>query len=80
MIALTFPLVVAINDILTQEPIFIENGDPELLVSEFIAELTQRQELILSKVWNMYPLVDADFLPKQVRERWRDWVNQVPVL
>ena len=30
------PVSVAINDSLTQEPIFIENSDPELLVSEFV--------------------------------------------
>ena len=42
------PVSVAINDSLTQEPIFIENRDPEQLIEEFVAELTQRQELISS--------------------------------
>ena len=36
---------VAINDSLTNEPIFIENRDPERLIEEFVAELTSGQKL-----------------------------------
>ena len=73
------PISIAINDSLTNEPIFIENCDPERLIEEFVAELTHRQEIISREVWNRYPMLDESSLPKQVRERWMNWVNQVPV-
>ena len=72
------PVSIAINDSLTNEPIFIENHDPEQLIEEFIAELNHRQENIFREVWNKYPVMDESSLPK-VRERWIKWVNQVPV-
>ena len=61
------PVSVTINDILTQVPIFIENHDPKLLLSEFVAELTQRPELISKEVWDKYPMDEGNSLPKQVR-------------
>ena len=70
---------VAINDSLTNEPIFIENWDPERPKKEFVAELTHRQEIISREVWKMYTMIDEESLLKQVRERWINWVNQVPV-
>ena len=35
------PISVAINDSLNQEPIFLDNQDPEQLIKEFIAELVR---------------------------------------
>ena len=58
--------------------IFIKNHDPELLIEKFVAELTCRQELISKEVWDKYPMIDESSLPKQVRERWMNWINQIP--
>ena len=45
------PVSVAINDSLTNEPIFTENQDPECrLIEEFVAELNRRQEIVLREV------------------------------
>ena len=65
----SIPISVAINDSLTNEPIFIENRDPEHLIEEFVAELNCRQEIISRKVWDKYPMVDEESLPKPVRKR-----------
>ena len=73
------PISIAINDSLTNEPIFIENQDPECLIEEFVAELNCRQEIISREVWNKYPMVDESSLPGQVLQKWTNWVNQVPV-
>ena len=73
------PVSKAINDSLTNESIFIENRDPERLIEEFVAELNCRQGIILRELWNKYPMIDKSSLPKQVRERRINWVNQVPV-
>ena len=69
---------IAINDILTKEPIFIENGDPEVLIEEHVKELVCRQEII-SEVWKMYLTEDVDSLLERVQSRWTTWVNQVPM-
>ena len=42
-------------------------------------EITCRQEVISNKIWNAYPMLDEESLLIQVRERWINWVNQVPV-
>ena len=44
-----FPVSITINDSLTQEPIFIENCDPELLISEFVEGLIEGKSLFLKK-------------------------------
>ena len=80
MICSHIPISVAINDSLTKEPIFIENRDPEHLIEEFVEELTHRQGIISREVWDKYSKIDECSLLKQVRERWMNWINQVPVL
>ena len=45
---------IVINDSPAKEPIFIENKDPEVLIEEFMKELTHRQELISEMVWKMF--------------------------
>ena len=64
------PTSIAINDSLTNEPIFIENRDPERLIEEFVAELTRRQEIISREVWNRYPLLDesSEARPRKMDE------------
>ena len=71
---------IAIDNSLTKEPVFIENRDPEALIKEFVEELTHRREIILREVWDKYLMIDESSLPKQVQERWMNWINQVPVL
>ena len=44
------PISVAIDDSLTNEPMFVENQDPEHLIEEFVAELNRRQEIISREV------------------------------
>ena len=74
------PFSIAINNSLTKEPVFIENHDTEQLIKEFVEELTHRQELISREVWKKYLRIDDSSLPKQVQERWINWINQVPIL
>ena len=74
------PVSVAINDNLTNEPIFLENSDPEDLIKEFLEEILRRQELISKEVWRQHPMQDEDSIPMSVRKKWGEWVNQVPVL
>ena len=74
------PVSVAINDNLTNEPIFLEDSDPEALIQEFLEEILRRQELIFKEVWRLYPMRDEESIPKSVRRRWGEWVAQVPVL
>ena len=49
------------------------------MIEEFIAKLNHRQEIISTEVWDKYPTIDKSSLPRQVRERWMNWINQVPV-
>ena len=76
---LHIPISFAVNDNLTNTPSFSENSDPEQLVKDFIKDLTQRREVIIKKVWEMYPMVDVESLPKIVKNKWTEWVEQVPV-
>ena len=74
------PVSVAINDNLTCQPIFLEDSDPEVLIEEFMEEVSHRQELIAEEVWHLYPMQDVESIPKSVCEKWTTWVDQVPVL
>ena len=73
------PISVAINDSLTKKLIFLHNRDLVWVIEEFVAELVRQQEIIFDKVVKMYPMVDEDSLPSQVRSAWSNWVSQVPV-
>ena len=70
----------AINDNLTNQPIFLEDSDPEALIQEFMKEVLCRQQLISKEVKHLYPMQDEESIPKSVREKWTTWVKQVPVL
>ena len=56
----------AIYDSLTQEPIFLDNQDPEQLIEEFIAELFRWQEVIFDEVVKIYLMADEESLPTRV--------------
>ena len=74
---------VAINDNLTNEPVFIVDQDPENLIKSFVEDLKERQKKIAEEVNSLYPLPkstdDRVNLPKNVRNLWKTWVEQVPV-
>ena len=75
------PVSVAINDNLTNEPVFIVDQDPENLINSFMEDLQDRQIKIAQMVECLYPQPESDD-GKEKKENpvWRNWVNQVPVL
>ena len=77
------PVSVAINDNLTNEPVFIVDEDPESLIKRFVGDLMERQKKIVEKVNSLFPQPDSNdervHLPGKVRNLWKTWVNQVPV-
>ena len=77
------PVSVAINDNLTNEPVFIVAQDPENLVKRFVEALKEKQKKIAEEVYSLYSLPkstdDRVNLPKNVRNLWKTWVEQVPV-
>ena len=77
------PVSVAINDNLTNEPVFIVDEDPESLIKSFVEDLMERQRKIAEEVNSLYPLPKSNdervHLPKKVRNLWKTWVEQVPV-
>ena len=77
------PVSVAINDNLTNEPVFIVDQDPGNLINRFVEDLMERQRKIVEKVNSLFPQPESKeervYLPKKVRNLWKTWVNQVPV-
>ena len=76
------PVSVAINDNLTNEPVFIVDQDPGNLINSFMEELKKRQIKIAQMVESLYPQPesdDDDGEEKKENPIWRNWVNQVPV-
>ena len=75
------PVSVAINDNLTNEPVFIVDQDPGNLINGFIEDLKKRQRKIAEMVECLYPQPESDDDGKEKKEDpiWRNWVNQVPV-
>ena len=73
----------AINDNLTNEPVFIADQDPENLIKSFVEDLKERQRKIAEEVDSLYPLPksndDRVHLPDNVQNLWKTWVKQVPV-
>ena len=74
------PVSVAINDNLTNEPVFIVDQDPENLINSFVEDLQERQRKIAQVVESLYlqPESGEDGEEKE-NPIWRNWVNQVPV-
>ena len=77
------PVSVAINDNLTNEPVFIVDQDPENLIKSFVEDLQERQIKIAQVVNSLYPLPESNddrvHLPVNVQNLWKTWVKQVPV-
>ena len=76
------PVSVAINDNLTNEPVFIVDQDPGNLNNSFMKELHARQIKIAEATESLYPQPesdDDDGKEKKENPIWRNWVNQVPV-
>ena len=77
------PVSVALNDNLTNEPSFIVDEDPENLINSFMEDLMERHRKIAEEVNSLYPLPESKDdrvqLPYNVRNLWRNWVEQVPV-
>ena len=79
------PVSVAINDNLTNEPVFIVDQDPENLINSFMKDLQDRQIEIAQMVECLYPQPESDEDEeedggeKKENPIWRNWVNQVPV-
>ena len=75
------PVSVAINDNLTNEPVFIVDQDPGNLINSFIEDLQDRQKKIAKEVESLYPQPESDDDGKEKKENpvWRNWVNKVPV-
>ena len=64
------PVSFAVNNNFTNTPSFSKNSNPEQLVKDFIVDLTQRRKVIITKVCEMYPMVDEESLPKIVKNKW----------
>ena len=76
------PVSVAINDNLTNEPVFIVDQDPGNLINNFIGELHARQRIIAEETESLYPQPESDDDGGEEKKEdriWRGWVNQVPV-
>ena len=74
------PVSVAINDNLTNEPVFIVDQDPGNLINSFMEELKKRQIKIAQMVDCLYPQPESDDGKEKKEDPiWRNWVNQVPV-
>ena len=75
------PVSVAINDNLTNEPVFIVDQDPGDLINSFMGELHDRQRIIAEATESLYPQPESDDGGEEKKEDhiWRGWVNQVPV-
>ena len=79
------PVSVAINDNLTNEPVFIVDQDPGNLNNSFMKVLRAKQRIIAEATESLYPQPESDEDEKDDGEEkkenpiWRNWVNQVPV-
>ena len=75
------PVSVAINDNLTNEPVFIVDQDPENLINSFMEDLQERQIKIAQVVESLYPQPESAEDGKEKKENpiWKTWVKQVPV-
>ena len=51
------------------------------MIERFIKVLAEKQEAIAADVLKQHPYPsDFQMLPGEVKEQWRQWVNQVPVI
>ena len=72
---------VAIHDTVSKEPVYLVDENPERLIKRFIEALTEKLEAIAADGLQQHPYsLDFQMLPGKVKEQWRQWVNQVPVI
>ena len=66
---------------MSKEPVYLDDENPEHLIERFIGVLTGKQEAIAADVLKQHPYPsDFQMLPGELKEQWRQWVNQVPVI
>ena len=79
--AILAPLNEHPTDDLSKELVHIVDENLERLIERFIEVLTEKQEAIAADVLKQHPYPsDFQMLPGEVKEQWRQWVNQVPVI
>ena len=71
----------AVHDTLSKEPVYLVNKNPKRLIKRFIEVLTGKQEAITADALKQHPYPsNFQMLPGEVHKKWRQWVNQVPVV
>ena len=75
------PISVAIHDTLSKEPVYLVDENPDRLIERFIEALREKQKVIVVDVLKQHPyLSDFQMFPGEVKEQWRQLVNQVPMI
>ena len=75
------PISVAIHDTLSKEPVYLVDENPKRLIERFVEALTGKQDTIAAEVLKQHPYPsDFQMLSSEVKEQWKQWVNQVPVI
>ena len=46
----------------------------------FVEDLSNRRERIVEEVKALYPIVDEESLPANVKEKWTQWINQISII
>ena len=75
------PISVAVHDTFNKEPVYLVDENPKRLIKRFIEVLTRKQEEIAAVALKQHPYPsDFQMLPGEVQKKWRQWVNQFPVI
>ena len=75
------PISIAVHDTLSEGSVYLVDENPKHIIERFIEVLTEKQEAIAIDVLKQHPYPsDFQILPGEVKEQWRWWVNQVPVI
>ena len=71
----------AVHDTLSKEHVYLVNKNPKGLIKRFIEILTGKQEAITTDALKQHPYPsNFQMLPGEVQKKWRQRVNQVPVI
>ena len=71
----------AVHDTLSKEHVYLVNKNPKGLIKRFIEVLTGKQEAITTDALKQHPYPsNFQMLPGEVQKKWRQRVNQVPVI
>ena len=66
---------------MSKESVYLVYENQKRLIKRFIEVLTEKQVAIAADVLKQHPYPsDFQMLPGEVKEQWRQWVNQVPVI